>query len=182
VKEIVDEAVAAGATLICGGPVGGSYFAPAVLRDVPPDARLLREPVPGPVLAVVEAAGEAEAIALTAADRPAAVSVWTGDRAQGERVARVIGAGQSWVNDHGGAAPAALVRLGHHVEVRHLGSQPAPLRSARWLPHDPVLVRAATATTRLMHGRESERLSALRGGAIPLMRVAVRLGRDALRR
>ena len=40
------------------------FYAPAVLRRVPAGARILREPVPGPVLAVVEAPGEAAAIAL----------------------------------------------------------------------------------------------------------------------
>src|SRR5215203_3623998 len=69
VEELVAEAVTEGATLLCGGPlevpgVAGAFYAPAVLRGVRPDARILREPVPGPVLAAVEAADESEAIAL----------------------------------------------------------------------------------------------------------------------
>ena len=57
VEELVEEAVAEGATLLCGGPldvpgVDGAFYAPAVLRGVKPGARILREPVPGPVLAV----------------------------------------------------------------------------------------------------------------------------------
>jgi succinate-semialdehyde dehydrogenase / glutarate-semialdehyde dehydrogenase len=207
VEALVEEAVAGGATVVCGGAMRvaglkGAFYAPAVLRGVPPEARILREPVPGPVLAVVEAGSEREAIALvggrqegesaaaappTRADvraRPpssATVSVWTGDRGHGERVVRALGAELTWVNEHGIAAPAAPVRLAHHTEQRQLASQPTRLRSARWLPYDPALVQAATATARVLHGRERERLATLRDSAIPLLRTAVRLAREALR-
>jgi acyl-CoA reductase-like NAD-dependent aldehyde dehydrogenase len=185
VEELVEEAEAEGATLLCGGPldvqgVEGAFYAPAVLRGVKPAARILREPVPGPVLAVVEAADEDEAIALT--KRAPAVSVWAGDRAHGERVARELEAEVAWVNEHGHSIPDAAVRLAGHVESRRLASQPTRLRSARWLPYDPQLVRAATASARLMHGRETERLRVLRTGALPLARTAVRLAREALGR
>ena len=170
---------------VCGGPldvpgVDGAFYAPAVLRGVKPGARILREPVPGPVLAVVEAADEDEAIAL--AKRAPAVSVWAGDRARGERVARELEADVAWVNEHGHSIPDAAVRLAGHVESRRIASQPTRLRSARWLPYDPQLVRAATASARLMHGRETERLRVLRTGALPLARTAVRLAREALGR
>src|SRR5215210_2740748 len=185
VEELVAAAVADGATLECGGPldlagVQGAFYAPAVLRGVAPGSRLLHEPVPGPVLAVVEAADEAEAVAL-AMGAPA-VSVWGGDRVRGERVARTLGAEVAWVNEHGHSIPGAAVRLARHVEPRRLASQPTRLRSARWLPYDPALVRASTASARFMHGRESERFGVLRAGAVPLARTAVRLAREALGR
>ncbi len=56
---LVEEAVAQGAELRCGGPVsppgceGGSFYAPAVITGVTHEMRLLREPVDGPVLAVM---------------------------------------------------------------------------------------------------------------------------------
>lgn len=185
VEELVAAAVDDGATLLCGGPlevpgVAGAFYAPAVLRGVRPDARLLQEHVPGPVLAVVEAANEEEAVAA-AAGAPA-VSVWGGNRARGERVARTLGAEVAWVNEHGHSIPGAAVRLAAHVDSRRLASQPTRLRSARWLPYDPALVRASTATARLQHGRENERLGVLRAGAAPLARTAVRLAREALGR
>jgi hypothetical protein len=93
-----------------------------------------------------------------------------------------LGAEVAWVNEHGYAIPAAAVRLAHHVDGRRLASQPTRLRSARWLPYDPALVRASTASARLVHGRESERLSVLRRGALPLARTAARLAREALER
>ena len=185
VEELVGEAVAEGATLLCGGPldvpeVEGAFYAPAVLRGVKPEARILREPVPGPVLAVVEPAGEEEAIAL--AKGGPAVSVWAGERGRGERVARELEAEVAWVNEHGHSIPDAALRLAGHVEARRLASQPTRLHSARWLPYDPQLVRAATASSRLMHGREAERLGVLRTGAVPLVRTAIRLAREALER
>jgi len=174
----------AGATRLCGGPVdlpGGAFFAPAVVRGVPPDAALLREPVPGPVLALLEADTEERAIAL-ATGAGGTISVWTGDRGYGERVARGLRAEIAWINEHGVASPAAPVRLAKHVASRQLASQPTRLRSARWLPYDPALLRAATASARLLHGRQSERWAVLREGALPLARTAVRLGREALAR
>ena len=185
--EAVDTLVtASGGELLCGGPVEveglrGAFYAPAVLRGVPAEAEVLSERVPGPVLAVVEAASEEEAIALVARAR-GTVSVWAGDRAHGERVARTLGSDIAWVNDHGLPLPAAPVRLARHVANRQLASQPTRLRSARWLPYDPALVRASTATARLLHGRESERLDALRYGALPLARTGIRLLREAVGR
>lgn len=184
-EELLADARDRGAEVLCGGAVKvdglqGTFFAPAVLRRVPRDARVLHEPVPGPVLSLVEASSEADAIAI--AEGALSVSVWAGDRAHAERVARTLGAPLSWVNEHGVASPAAPVRLARHVSPRQLASQPTRLRSARWLPYDPSLVRASTAVARLMHGRESERFGALREGAIPLARTAARLAREALGR
>jgi len=185
VDTLVREAVASGAVQVAGGPVegrDGPYYAPAVLRHVPPDARVLTASVPGPVIALVEARDEAEAIALAIAVNDAPVSVWSGDRGHGERVARAIGAELTWVNEHGSTPPAAPVRLARHTVARQIASQPTRLRSARWLPYDAALVDASTTSARLMHGRESERGAVLRAGAVPLVRVAVRLAREALRR
>jgi acyl-CoA reductase-like NAD-dependent aldehyde dehydrogenase len=184
VEALVKQAEAAGATRLCGGPVevpgvAGAFYAPVVLRAVPPAAELLHEPVPGPVLALLEADGDDEAIEL-ARGTEGTLSVWTGDRARGERVALGLGAEIAWINEHGVASPAAPVRLAKYVTSRQIASQPTRLRSARWLPYDPALLRAATASARLLHGRESERWVALRGGALPLARTAVRLGREAL--
>jgi acyl-CoA reductase-like NAD-dependent aldehyde dehydrogenase len=184
VAELVDAAVAEGATLLCGGPLDlpaeGAFYAPTVLRGVPADARILHEPVPGPVLALVEAPDERKAIAL--AHGSPAVSVWAGDRGHAERVARTLGAEVAWVNEHGHSIPGAAVLVAGHVTPRRLESQPTRLRSARWLPYDPALVRAATASAQIIHGRESERLGVLRRGAVPLVRTARRLAREALTR
>jgi betaine-aldehyde dehydrogenase len=184
VAELVEAAVAEGATLLCGGalelPVEGAFYAPAVLRGVAAGARILYEPVPGPVLAMVEAGSEEDAIALAHASP--SVSVWAGDRSHAERVARTLGAEVAWVNEHGHSIPGASVLVAGHIATRRLESQPTRLRSARWLPYDPALVRAATTASQLLHGRESDRLGVLRRGALPLARTARRLAREALAR
>jgi acyl-CoA reductase-like NAD-dependent aldehyde dehydrogenase len=182
VEAAVADAESEGAVRLCGGPVElpglpGAFFAPAVLRDVRPGSALLREPPPGPVLCVVEADSPAAAIAL--ADDAGTVSVWAGDRERGERIARGLRAELTWVDEHGHAAAAAPVRLARHVRVRQLATGSSRLRSARWLPYDPALVRTRVAVARLRFGRESRRLDALRAGAVPAARTLVRLGREA---
>jgi acyl-CoA reductase-like NAD-dependent aldehyde dehydrogenase len=172
-EALVAAAEAAGARRLCGGPAPGGY-APVVLRGVAPGDPVVRELVPGPVLPIVEALGDEDAVALARAAAPALVSVWTGDRAHGERVARTLGAELVWINEHGVASPAAPLRLARHTAPRELASQPARLRSARWLPYDPDRVGAATAAARLLHGRQGERWHALRAGAPALARTAIR--------
>jgi hypothetical protein len=106
--------------------------------------------------------------------------LWAGDRERGERVARGLRAELTWVNEHGHAAAAAPVRLARHVRVRQLASGSSRLRSARWLPYDPALVRTRVTLARVLFGRESQRLDAIRAGAHPAARTLVRLGREAL--
>jgi acyl-CoA reductase-like NAD-dependent aldehyde dehydrogenase len=179
VEHLVAEAEAGGAERLCGGRVtvpglAGAFCAPVVLRGVGDEARLLREMPPGPVLAVLEARSEAHAIALAAGHAAAPVSVWTAGRRHGERVARALGAELAWVNEHGQAVPSVPVRLARHTRAQRLASQPAHLRSARWLPYDPALVRARTAAARWLHGRESQRWAAVREGALPATRITLR--------
>lgn len=66
VTELVDDAVAAGARIELGGkaPGGPGWFYPAtVLTDLPPQARILREEVFGPVAPIVGFDTEAEGLA-----------------------------------------------------------------------------------------------------------------------
>ena len=70
VRGLVDDAVAAGATLHCGGPVGapagldGAFYAPAVLTGVTADMRIMREEIFGPVVPIITVDSEEEAVAL----------------------------------------------------------------------------------------------------------------------
>src|SRR5437660_5518749 len=93
VGALVAEAVEQGARVHCGGPVspadcpGGSFYAPAVLTGVTHEMRIMREPIDGPVLAVLAVDSVHEAIAL-ANDSEFALgaSVWTADRYQALRI------------------------------------------------------------------------------------------------
>jgi len=187
VERLVAEAEAGGAERLCGGRLtlpglAGAFYAPAVLRDVAADAELTREMPPGPVLAVLEATSMDEAIALAAEHAQTPISVWTEDRRRGERIARTLGSELTWVNEHGQAVPSVPVRLARHTEPQRLASQAAVVRAARWLPYDPALVSTRTAVARVLHGRESERLGALKEGAIPATRLALRAARARAQR
>ncbi len=69
VEDWVDEAVAAGATLHCGGVRAGATYAPTLLSGVPTGVRLATEEVFGPVLVVERVAGVDEAFARVNASR-----------------------------------------------------------------------------------------------------------------
>ena len=67
VVELVDDALSRGARATTGGkPLDGDgfFYAPTVLTDVPPDARILREEVFGPVAPVTTFDDEDEAVRL----------------------------------------------------------------------------------------------------------------------
>jgi acyl-CoA reductase-like NAD-dependent aldehyde dehydrogenase len=63
VESWVDEAVAAGATLLTGGVRDGASYTPTVLTDVPADAKVSCEEVFGPVLVLSQVADVDEAFA-----------------------------------------------------------------------------------------------------------------------
>lgn len=67
VEELVEDALAAGARLVCGGRrhgLGGTFYEPTILAGVMPQMRIAREEVFGPVAPVFRFATEAEAVAL----------------------------------------------------------------------------------------------------------------------
>ena len=103
VHEQVAASVEAGATVLTGGePLDrdGAYYPPTVLADVPPGCPAAEEEIFGPVAAVFRVEDEDEAVA-TANDAQYGLgaSVWTDDLARGERIARRIEAGCTYVNE-----------------------------------------------------------------------------------
>ena len=89
------------ARLVCGGErVGpGAFVQPTIFADVPPDARIAREEIFGPVLAIQSFETEDEAIAM-ANDSPfgLAASVWTRDLSRALSVSDRLFAGTVSVN------------------------------------------------------------------------------------
>jgi acyl-CoA reductase-like NAD-dependent aldehyde dehydrogenase len=197
VSELVDEAVAEGARLHCGGPVSpagcsGAFYAPAVLSGVTPQMRVMREPVDGPVLAVVTVDSVEQAVEqANSSEYCLGVSVWTADRYQGLRVARELHAGMVWLNDHlpgpavsrgpwGAAAGGGLGRVLGEAGLRACAqeklivwSQPG-MRGLWWGPYDQVLSGGARAVAQLRSARDSDRERAWRHGVLNLARVGAR--------
>ena len=206
VHELVDDAVARGAELRCGGPVhpGGApeadWFAPAVLTGVTHDMRIMREEIFGPVLPVVTVDSEDEAITLANdSEFGLGASVWTLDRGRGDRIARRLEAGMVWINDHmyshgacacswGGMKQSGLGRshskFGFYecVNIKLLSWEPSRTRNFWWHPYDRSLGRAVHASAQLLYGRDADKAGALRRALPAYARLAERMLGGGLKR
>jgi len=98
----VDDAVGAGARLVCGGrrmDRPGFFMAPTVLAEVTPDMRVWREEVFGPVAPVMSVPDAETAVRLAnASEYGLGGAVWTADAAKGEDIARRLECGAAFVN------------------------------------------------------------------------------------
>ena len=105
VMHLVDGALTAGATAVCGGRVPpdrntGWFYEPTVLTGVTPDMQIMREEVFGPVAAVCKVASFEEALALAnASDFGLGASVFTTSLEEAMQAAEVLEAGMVWVNN-----------------------------------------------------------------------------------
>jgi len=206
VRELVDDAVAAGAKLECGGPVpapaglSGDFYGPTVLTEVSHDMRIMREEIFGPVVPITVVDSEEEAVAMANdSDFGLGASVWTSDRGKGERVAGELQSGMVWINDHmfshgacqcswGGVKESGLGRthskfgLYECVNIKLRVWEGSAIRNPWWHPYDETLGKALRQTATILYGRPSIRAKALRDGIGPLTRLGARLAKDALKR
>ena len=201
VVDLIDDAVASGATKLCGGPtevpgLSGKFVAPTVLTGVTHEMRIMNEEIFGPVLPIVVVDSEQEAIDLANdSEFGLGASVWTKDRQKGERIARRIESGMVWVNDHsfshgacqcawGGVKDSGVGRshskFGFYecVNVKMNSWEPGLTRDFWWHPYDRTLGEAVQASAKLLYGKGAVRTKALREGAGPLLKV----GRRTLRK
>ncbi|GGY81647.1 aldehyde dehydrogenase family protein [Streptomyces nitrosporeus] len=96
----VEEAVAAGATLLTGGTRDGATYAPTVLTGLPATTKLACEEVFGPVLSVQRTDGEAEAFAaVNASEYGLQAGVFTHDLQTAFRAHRALEVGGVVIGD-----------------------------------------------------------------------------------
>jgi acyl-CoA reductase-like NAD-dependent aldehyde dehydrogenase len=197
VSELVDDAIGAGAERLTGGPreiegFSGKFLAPTVLGGVTDEMRIMREEIFGPVVPIITVENEEEALErANDSNFGLGASVWTRDRAKGERMAREIESGMVWINDHsfthaacqcswGGVKDSGLGRshskFGFYecAEVKMVSWEPGRTRDFWWQPYDRTLGDAVRASARLLYGRNGKRVKALRDGGLALVKVGAR--------
>lgn len=106
VEKLVKDAVDKGARVLAGGHRNhtetGDFFAPTILSDVPENAHILEEETFGPVMVIIRARGEDDAVRIANSTQYGlSATVMTKSLARGERIADRIVAGGTSVNDFG---------------------------------------------------------------------------------
>ncbi len=163
VEDHVEDFRVSGANIETGGrrnpDMEGLFYEPTVITNVNNDMRAMREETFGPTLPIATFTTEDEAIRLANdSEFGLTASVWTRDRARGERVAEQIEAGSVCVNEvlythgigqtpwggfknsgrgrtHGREGLMELVQP-QHIHVNRLSLLP----DTWWMPYSPIAV------------------------------------------
>jgi acyl-CoA reductase-like NAD-dependent aldehyde dehydrogenase len=203
VKELVDDAVAHGATMLCGGPVPpeqlpanqreGKYYGPTVLTGVNHGMRIMQEEIFGPVVPIMTVDNEDEAVRLANESTfGLGASVWSADREKAAAIADRIEAGTVWVNDHmysagtcqcswGGMKDSGLGRahskFGFYESVEIQVQATTPVReSSMWLhPYDETVGPSIRASIDLLYAKGGDKLRTFGESAKPLGRLTTRI-------
>jgi succinate-semialdehyde dehydrogenase/glutarate-semialdehyde dehydrogenase len=195
VEAHVEDAVARGARVLAGGSrfpeMGANFYHPTVLADVTHEMRIMREETFGPVLPVMAFKDDEEAVRLANdSEFGLAASVFTRDRARGERLARRIQAGTVMVNDvvscfgiseapHGGVKSSGLGRthgrfgLEEMVRVKYVDSDLMPgMKKVWWYGYGSSFARQMEGFIDFQFARSlSQRLrGALRAAGVVMRR------------
>jgi len=176
VETDIEDARQRGARVVAGGmrlrELGATFYAPTVLADVDHGMRVMREETFGPVLPIASFAGDSEAVRLAnESEYGLSASIWTRDRARGERLARRIQAGTVMVNDtvscfsiseapHGGVKSTGLGRthgrwgLEEMVRVKYVASDLLPgIKKPWWFGYGSGLTSEMEGLLGLLYAR-----------------------------
>ncbi len=128
-EDQVNRSVKMGAKILLGGKRikgKGCFFEPTILTNISADMPVFSEETFGPVLAIIMARDEEEAIRLAnQSDYGLGSSLWTKDRIKGERLARKIESGAVFVNGLVKSDPrlpfGGIKKSGYGRELSHYG-------------------------------------------------------------
>jgi succinate-semialdehyde dehydrogenase/glutarate-semialdehyde dehydrogenase len=139
VEEHIEDALRLGAKVYCGGhrhALGGTYFEPTILTDVPAGAKLMREETFGPVAPLIRFSSEADVIRMANdTEFGLACYFYTRDNARVWRVAEALEYGMVGINEgiissevapFGGVKQSGIGREGskygieEYLEVKYL--------------------------------------------------------------
>ena len=178
IRQHVDEALAAGATLFAQSPypenTQGLFYPATVLTDVDHSTRVMREETFGPVLAVMPVDDMQQAVRLANdSDLGLTGSVWSGSRRTARHLAEQVQAGVVTINDHlmshglpetpwGGFKQSGIGRthgaLGFAEMTQPqcivddlLGGTP---RNLWWHPHGPNVYRGLAGLIDMLYARQ----------------------------
>ena len=100
IRDQVDDAVAKGAKVLCGGKHKGLFFEPTILTNVTRDMKVMREETFGPIAPVITVGSVDEAVAV-ANDTEYGLSagIMTRNEERGLAIARRLNTGMAHIND-----------------------------------------------------------------------------------
>ncbi len=171
----VDEAVAQGATVLCGGKrredLDGYFYEPTILTNVTQSMSVMKEETFGPVLPVMLVKSEDEAVVLAnQSNYGLCASVWSRNLGRAEDVARDLEAGTIFINDAlfsfacpqvpwGGLKMSGYGRTHSYfglldlVNVKHITIDAAGgANRLWWYPYGKSRVNVARGGLRFLHG------------------------------
>ena len=175
ISDLVYDAIAHGARVLCGGQprpdLGANFFEPTVIAGVNSSMKLFQEETFGPILAV-QSVKDAEEAVICANDSKFALaaSIWTNEAKRGQAIATRLRAGAVMVNDaisyfgiaeapHGGCGASGWGRthgkagLFEMVQTKYIGVDRLPGREKPWwYRYGADLNRAADAFLKFEFG------------------------------
>ena len=202
VKDLVDDAIANGATLHTGGPIPeadlpaglkGKFYAPTVLTGVNHGMRIMKEEIFGPVLPIMTVDSDDEAVQLANdSEFGLGASVWTADSDKAISIAKRLEAGNVWNNDHmysaglcqcswGGQKDSGIGRshskFGFYeaVEIQVI-AQTNQREASMWLhPYDETVGPAIRTSVDLLYAKGKDRFRTMKEGRGALGKLTSRI-------
>lgn len=101
IKNLLDDAVTQGATVLCGGTadVDDSFVAPTLLENIPEDAKIMSQEIFGPLLPIISYQSLDEVVArINADEKPLALYIWSKTEANIDKVIKNTSSGGACIN------------------------------------------------------------------------------------